>query len=248
MKRKQIEVGVIPAGGKGTRLGWLGKLLPKSLVPIGQKPMIFYVVRNLKKMGVKTVIVLVNYQKAKIQNYLKDEPEFKKIRFKFKHSEQNLGLADVIYKTKEIIKDQFIVVLGDDFTICDRLSEFPQNLKQKNAVLMEAVIKEKSLKTLSQTCEVFLKKGNYITKAIEKPKKPKPGYRGCGIYLFSSEIFESIAKTPISKSTRKKEITDTINLLAKKGKATAWKLDGININVNTIEDLIAATSTLYKQK
>src|SRR3989338_7451964 len=83
---KNVQVGVILVGGRGTRLGWLGKFLPKSLVPIGQKPMLYYIVKNIQKMGIRKIYLLVNYKKNLIKDYLKEESEFKKIAFKFIHS------------------------------------------------------------------------------------------------------------------------------------------------------------------
>jgi len=242
---KNVQVGVILVGGKGTRLGWLGKFLPKSLVPIGQKPMLYYITRNLLSMKINKVYLLVNYKKNLIKNYLFGEPEFQKMSFKFIHSKPDFGLADVILITGRYIKEPFVVFLGDDLTISPQISQFPKDGFSKKAIAQEAVIKENNPKILSQTCEVFFDKSGKITKAVEKPQKPKSTYRGCGIYFFQPEVFKYIEKTLPSKSTGKREITDTINLIAQDGKAFAWKIDGVNVNVNTQDDLTKATKYLF---
>lgn len=242
---KNVQFGVVLAGGKGTRLGWIGKFLPKSLVPMGQKPMLYYIIKNLELMKITKVYLLVNYKKDLIKRYLTQEKEFKKMNFLFLHSQPNLGLAQVIQKTERFIKEPFVVFLGDDLTICPKISQFPKEGLQKGIVAQEAVIKENDAKILSQTCEVFLNKEGKIIKAIEKPQKPTSKYRGCGLYFFRPQVFEYIRKTPALKKTGKKEITDTINLIAQDGKAFAWPLDGINVNVNTQEDLVKAVKCLF---
>ncbi|EKD57105.1 MAG: putative dTDP-glucose pyrophosphorylase [uncultured bacterium] len=242
---KNVQVGVVLAGGKGTRLGWLGKFLPKSLVPIGQKPMLYYIIKNLKSMKITKIYLLVNYKKNLIKRYLAEEPEFKEIDFYYIHSQPNLGLAQVIQKTERFIKEPFVVFLGDDFTICPKISQFPKKGLQKGIVAQEAVIRENDAKILSQTCEVFFDKEGKILKASEKPQKPTSKYRGCGLYFFRPQVFDYIRKTPNSKKTGKREITDTINLIAQDGKAFAWPLDGVNVNINTQADLVKAIKCLF---
>src|SRR3990167_4088496 len=105
---KNVQVGVVLAGGKGVRLGWLGKFLPKSLIPIGQKPMLYYIIKNLELMKINKIYLLVNYKKNLIKQYLEEEPGFNKIQFHFIHSQSSLGLAQVIQKTERFIKEPFI--------------------------------------------------------------------------------------------------------------------------------------------
>ena len=119
------------------------------------------------------------------------------------------------------------------------------SLLQKGAIAQEAVILENNSKILSQTCEVFFDKKGKILKANEKPQKPTSKYQGCGLYFFRPQVFDYIRKTPNSKKTGKKEITDTINLIAQDGKAFAWQIDGVNVNINTQEDLVKAIKCLF---
>ena len=240
-KSPSERIAVIPAGGQGSRLGWLGKFLPKSLVPIGTKPILHNIISNLVLMNISEVYVLVDYKKNLIKSYLKEQKEFSKIKFHFVNSHPNLGLADVVALTSQKIKIPFVVILGDDFTQSKNISKFPHPKNFDEIVAQEAVIKEKDRKLLAQTCEVYLNRKRLITKAVEKPQNPKSNYRGAGLYLFQPEIFNYIKKTPISKKTGKREITDTVNLVAKDNKACSWPINGINININTEQDLEKAT-------
>ena len=248
MKTPATRIGVIPVGGKGTRLGWLGNLLPKPLVPLGQKPMLYHVIKNLKIMGIDTIYLLVNYKSNLIKQYVSTEKKFNKLKFRFIKSEQHLGLAEVILKTEKHIKESFAVILGDDFTQSTNLKNFTTSPFPDYAIAMEAIVKENRTDILSQTCEIYTNSKGQITKAVEKPTKPKSKFRGCGIYLFTPQIFGYIRKTKHSKVSKKKEITDTINLVAKDKKAYVWRLKGVNVNVNTQTDLEKATKYLYSIK
>lgn len=246
--RRGIKIGVIPIGGKGTRLGWLGNFLPKSLVPLGQKPMLYLIIKNMQIMGIEQIYLLINYKSNLIKKYLKEEDEFKNLKIRFLKSEPGLGLADVILKTEKYIKKPFVTILGDDFTKSPILKQFTMVELPEDAIVLEAVCIEKNRTILSQTCEIHVNSKNQITKAVEKPKKPRSNLRGCGIYLFTPQIYDYIRKTKHSLITKKKEITDTINLTAKDKKAYAWNLKGVNININSQLDLEKATKCLYSLK
>ena len=248
MEKEKITIGIIPAGGKGTRLGWLGNFLPKSLVPLGQKPMLYLIIKNMQIMGIEQIYLLVNYKSHLIKQYLSGENEFKNLKIKYIKSEQGLGLADVILKTERFIKKPFICILGDDFTTSPNLRQFTTTNLPHKIIAQEAVILEKSQVILAQTCEVYVNAKNQITKALEKPKKPKSKFRGCGIYLFTPQIYDYIKKTKYSPRSQKREITDTINLIAIDKKAYAWNLKGVNININTQQDLEKAIKYLYSLK
>lgn len=248
METPKIRIGVVPVGGRGTRLGWLGNFLPKPLVPLGPKPMLYYAIKNLETMGIDTVYLLVNYKSNLIKQYVASEKEFNKLKFRFIKSEQRFGLAEVILKTEKYINKSFVVILGDDFTKSTNLTDFIASHLSENAVVVEVIVKESRPDILSQTCEIYINSRKQITKAVEKPNKPKSKYRGCGIYLFTPQVYHYIRKTKYSKVSKKKEITDTINLASKDKKAYAWHLNGVNINVNTQQDLEEATKYLYSLK
>src|SRR3989344_1416203 len=241
----KAKIGVIPVGGKGTRLGWLGNFLPKSLVPLGQKPILYLIIKNMQIMGIEQIYLLVNYKSNLIKQYLSGENEFKNLQIRFIKSEPGLGLADVILKTEKFIIKPFISILGDDFTNSPSLKQFTTAKLPKDAIVQEAVVIEKNPTILSQTCEVYVNSKKQIIKALEKPTKPKSKFRGCGIYLFTPQIYDYIRKTKYSLISKKKEITDTINLAAIDKKAYAWYLKGVNININTQQDLEKAIKYLY---
>jgi bifunctional UDP-N-acetylglucosamine pyrophosphorylase/glucosamine-1-phosphate N-acetyltransferase len=87
-----------------------------------------------------------------------------------------------------------------------------------------------------------------IREIVEKPLAPKSNLRGVGVYLFDPKVFDFIDVTPTSDKRNEKEITDTIGLIAKEGRAYGALINGVNINVNTYSDLLEATKLLLKFK
>ena len=75
---------------------------------------------------------------------------------------------------------------------------------------------------------------------LEKPEDPPYMLRGCGVYIFSSEIYEFINKTPVHPVRKEKEITYTINSIAKEGKAYGYIINGSNVNINDYNELLKA--------
>ena len=69
MNMKKVRIGVIPAAGGGKRMGYLSQILPKCLFPLYDKPIIHYIVENMKEVGINQLYIIVNYQKDKIIGY-----------------------------------------------------------------------------------------------------------------------------------------------------------------------------------
>jgi len=244
---KRIKVGCIPAAGKGKRINCLPltKVLPKPMLPIGNKPILEYVVLNMKAMGVKTIFIIIGHKKDVIMDYFEDGSEFG-VDIQYIYQREPKGIAHAINLTRDYITDNFITILGDDFTISNSLINLVHLFFEKNATVVEGVVEEKNLEVIKDTCCVKLDENERIIEIIEKPKNPISNLRGIGIYLFSPEIFEFIDKTKPSKIRNELEITNTIRLVSKIGKAYGGLIDGININVNKVEDLMRAWKMIDK--
>src|SRR3989344_4191509 len=123
-------IGVIPAAGKGTRLREIGKQIPKSLVEIKGITLLERAIKNLKKNGVKEIIVIVGYKKEKITNFL-NQRNFG-IKIKTLVQEEQRGLAHAILQTEAIIDETFIVQLPDNIIEAD-LSNLINKFFKNNA-------------------------------------------------------------------------------------------------------------------
>jgi len=242
---KKIKVGVVPAAGKGRRLNdlLLTKVLPKPMLPILNKPILEYVIENMKSIGIEEVYIIVGPKKEIIQEYFADGEDFN-LHITYVEQQPSEGIAHAIGQTKDYISEPFMVILGDDLTIARSLSNLAETFWKKSAWVVEGVVPEKNLETIRRTCCVTLGNTGEMTEIVEKPLAPKSNLRGVGVYLFDPKVFDFIEATPISNKRNEKEISDTIDLIAKEGRAYGALINGININVNTYADLLEATKML----
>jgi NDP-sugar pyrophosphorylase family protein len=201
----------------------------------------------MKKIGVEKIYMLVSWKKETIEEYFRNGDDFG-VKIEYVDSTGTQGIAHAISLLKDRIKEPFAVFLGDDFTIANSLENIINVFFENNAIAVEGVIQEDDINTLKQTCSVTMDKSGKILDIIEKPKEPPTKIRGCGIYIFDPAVFDFIEKTPLSPARNQKEITDTIGLISKVGKAYGFLIDGINVNINTFSDLFLATEIALKNK
>jgi len=232
---EKIKIGVIPAAGQGTRMGYLSHILPKCLFPLYDKPILHYVIENMKRVGIEEIYIVVNFQKEKIIEYINKVKDEIGINANFIHVDKILGLLYSILSAKDSVNEPFMAILGDDVTLTKSLENLVNKFQNSNAVVVEGVVKENDSNALKSTCCVHLGENNKIERIIEKPSEPTSNLRGTGVYVFDNEIFDYAKKVSVMKS-----ITETIDLVARDGKAYAEFIDGLNINVNSYEDLLNA--------
>jgi glucose-1-phosphate thymidylyltransferase len=245
--RDKVTIGVIPAAGGGTRFGYLSHVLPKTLFPLYNQPILHHVIDHMIEVGIRDIYIIVNKFKDKIIDYCSYIKLSPKTKIHFIDQKKLDGLASAILLVEPYVKTKpFLVILGDDCTISKSMSSLLNFFYNTPTIAVEAIIKEKDQRILSQTNSVKLGRDRRIIEIIEKPKKPKYFYRGCGIYLFTSEIFSIIKKTPISMIRNEREITHSLQLLTQQKLVHGFMIKGINININNYDDLLIA-STLIKK-
>lgn len=236
----RIRLGVIPAAGEGTRMGYLSQVLPKCLFPVYDRPVIHSIVENMKIIGVEQIYVIVNYQKERLVEYFNSVVDEISISINFIEQKQLSGIAGAIMLTSHYINEPFMVILGDDCTITPSLQNLVDLFFKRSATVVEGIVREENHELLKSTCCVHLGESGRILEIVEKPKNPVSNLRGCGVYAFSNDIFSYIEKTPASAIRNEVEITQTIDLVAREKKAFGEFIDGVNININSYEDLLRA--------
>jgi dTDP-glucose pyrophosphorylase len=201
------------------------------------------------KIGVEKIVIPTYTKKERVLEYFehaKNEIDAEICLLSL--NELPKGIALSIQSARPNVDEPFIVILGDDITIADSFQPLLDAFFTSGAVAVEAVVKEENQKTIKKTCCVELKDSGQITEITEKPRSPKSNIRGCGIYVFDPQIFEYIESTPPSPPRNEVEITNTIGLVAKDGKAYGKLLNGININVNSPDDLFQAWCVVKQQQ
>lgn len=242
---KKFKVGIIPAAGKGLRLNdlLLTRVLPKPMLPILNKPLLEYVIENMKSVGVEDIYIIVGPKREIIQEYFGNGEDFS-LHITYIEQKPLRGIAHAISLTRDFVSEPFAVILGDDLTIASSLNNLVETFWEKNAWVVEGAVPEDNVEAIKRACCIALGTDGKINEIIEKPLVPKSNLRGIGVYICDAKVFDFIEATPVSEKRNEKEITDTIGLIAKQGKAFGALINGRNINVNTALDLMEATTLL----
>ena len=182
-----IKKGIILAGGKGTRMSPLTKAVNKQLLPIYDKPLIFYPLSILMLAKIKEVLIIVN--KGQLDQYKKIIPNGKNLGMKivFIEQEKPVGLPDAfILGEKFIGKSGVAMILGDNFFYGQNLSVKLKNCTKlkKGAKIILHKVPNPELFGVAKTNL----KNNKISQIIEKPKKFVSDYAITGLYFFDNKV------------------------------------------------------------
>ena len=238
---KKIRVGIMPAAGIGKRLSNLPltRILPKPLLPLINKPIMEYGIENMKRLGVEIVHIIVGSQNKLIKKYFGDGSEFG-VDINYILQPNPSGIADAIELTRSYVDEPFCVVLGDDFTFSKSLDNLVNDFWTKKAKIIEGFVFEKDIEKIKLSCSITLNQHGEIIDIQEKPDIVTSEIRGCGIYICDPIVYDYISKTPVSSQRCEKEITNTLKLMAKEHVAYGSAINGKNININRLSDLIEA--------
>ncbi len=212
-----IKKGIILSGGKGTRMSPLTKAVNKQLLPIYDKPLIYYPLSVLMLAKIRDVLIVVN--KGQLDQYKKILPNGKNLGIKISYVEQDKprGLPDAfILGEKFIGKSSVSLILGDNFFYGQYLTEkLKSSVKIKNGakVFLHRVRKP-------ERYGVAKVKNNKIISIKEKPKKFFSDYAITGLYFFDNKVVNYSKKLKPSKRGEI-EITDLLKKYKEKGKLSA---------------------------
>ncbi len=229
-----IKKGIILAGGKGTRMSPLTKAVNKQLLPIHDKPLIFYPLSILMLAGIKDILIIVN--KGQLPQYKKIIPNGKNFGIKIEYLEQKNpnGLPEAFILGEKFINNQNVcLILGDNFFYGQNLSKILQNcskLKNGAKVLLHRVNNPESF----GVAKVLGKK---IKSIKEKPKKFLSDLAITGLYFFDKKVCNYAKKLKPSKRGEL-EIVDLLNFYLRNKKLSAELIGrgGAWLDTGSIED------------
>ena len=209
-----LKKGIILAGGSGTRLSPLTKAVNKQLLPIYDKPLIFYPLSILMLANIKDILIIVNPKQIENFKNLLGNGRRYGIKIKYKVQNKPKGLPDAFVLGKNFIKkDNVALILGDNFFYGQSLtSKLEKSLNHKNGarIFLKKVNKPENY-------GIAKIKKNQIKKIIEKPKKFVSEYAITGLYFFDNNVCK-YAKTLKPSKRDELEITDLLNIYKKNKK------------------------------
>jgi len=198
---------LILSGGRGTRLRPITHTSAKQLLPVANKPILFYGIEAIKEAGIKDVGIVVGETKNEIKNAVGTGKKWE-INVTYIDQEAPLGLAHAVKISQEFIRDDsFVMYLGDNL-IKDGITSLVKEFKKTrpNAQILLSRVPH------PEQFGVVELKGKKVVRLIEKPKKPRSELALVGVYMFDKSIFEAVNK--IQPSWRSElEITDAIQYL-----------------------------------
>jgi len=230
--------GVVLAGGKGTRLYPLTRVTNKHLLPVFERPMIYYPIQTLVDAGIRDVIVVTGgHNSGDFLRLLSNGKDFDLHRIHYTYQEGEGGIADALRLAEPFVEGEKIcVILGDNIienNIIDSAAAFEKQRAGAHILLKQVPDPQRF------GCPV-LSEGR-ILRIEEKPKNPQSGYAVTGIYFYDATVFEKIGRTRPS-SRNELEITDVNNMYLEEGSLTHSILDGWWTDAGTFESLLKATN------
>jgi glucose-1-phosphate thymidylyltransferase len=230
--------GVILAGGLGTRLYPLTKVTNKHLLPVYDKPMIFYPIQTLINAGIHDILLVTGGNNAgDFLRLIGNGKDFGLAHINYTYQQGEGGIAEALRLAEYwAAGDRICVVLGDNIierNIARAVESYRKQERGAKILLKEVQDPERF--------GVPVLEGERVVKIEEKPKDPKSLYAVTGIYLFDGCVFE-IIKTLKPSERGELEITDVNNAYIARGELTWDTLEGWWTDAGTFESLRKATN------
>jgi glucose-1-phosphate thymidylyltransferase len=240
-----IKKAIILAGGKGTRLSPLTKVLNKQLLPLYDKPLIFYPLSVLMLAGIKEILIITNKGETNLFKKILGNGENLGIKIFYKEQKKPNGLPEAFIIGEKFIKNQSVaLILGDNFFYGQG---FTNRIKEKIRENRGATIFTYIVNNPKDYGIIELDKNNKIKNILEKPKKTKSRLAITGFYLFDKNVINFSKQLKPSKR-KELEIVDLIKKYFKKkildaefmGRGSAWLDTGNVQNLNETAQFISS--------
>lgn len=230
--------GIILAGGLGSRLRPLTLVTNKHLLPVYDRPMIYYPIECLVKAGINEILIVTGGEHAgDFLKLLKNGKQLGIKHLEYAYQEGEGGIADALKLAEDFADgDKVVVILGDNIiekNIKHAVAEFFTQPSGAKILLKEVPDPERF--------GVVKLEGGKVSQIIEKPKDPPSNLAVIGIYMYDNDVF-AIAKTLKPSARGELEITDVNNEYLRRGDLTYSTLDGWWTDAGQFESLLRASN------
>ena len=230
--------GVVLAGGTGSRLNPLTRVTNKHLLPVYDKPMVYYPIQTLVNAGIEEILLVTGGKNAgEFLRLLGNGRDFGLKHINYTYQEGEGGIAEALGLAEHFADGQPIcVVLGDNI-IENNVRDAVENFK-KQGTGAKILLKEVQDAERFGVAEI---NGDRVVSIQEKPRNPKSNYAVIGIYLYDATVFQKIRRLKPS-GRGELEITDVNNFYLEEGHLTYEVLDGWWTDAGTFESLLRANN------
>jgi glucose-1-phosphate thymidylyltransferase len=236
--------GIVLAGGTGSRLFPLTKITNKHLLPIYDRPMIYYPIQTLVDAGIRDIMIVTGGRNSgDFLRLLANGKEFGLKHLNYAYQEGEGGIADALALAEHFADGQKIcVVLGDNIIQSNVRSAVDRFTAQESGA--HILLKEVQDAERFGVAEV---QGGNVVGIEEKPSRPKSNYAVTGIYMFDATVFQKI-QTLVPSGRGELEITDVNNAYIREGSMTFSFLDGWWTDAGTFESLLRAANLVAETR
>lgn len=234
--------GLVLSGGTGTRLRPITHTSAKQLIPIANKPVLFYVLEQLREAGIKEVGIVVGETKKEVMEAVGDGSRFN-LSISYIEQEAPLGLAHAVKISRPFLKnDDFVMFLGDNL-VKDGIKAFVEEFKREkpNSLILLARVPEPQRFGVAELSD------GKVVRLVEKPEVPLSDLALVGVYLFDKNIFKAVEN--VKPSFRGElEITDAIQyLIDQEFEVKPHIIDGWWKDTGKLEDILEANRIMLSE-
>ncbi len=229
--------GIILAGGSGSRLRPLTNTTNKHLLPVYDKPMIYYPIQTLKDAGITEILVITSGEHAgNVFKLLGSGKDFG-VKFTYRVQDTAGGLPHAIALAEGFVgNDKFVSINGDNI-LSDSVKPFVDafaNGKEASRILLFETTPEEARKA-----GVAIMQGEKLTGFVEKPQNPPSNWISIGFYMYTPDVFHVI-RTLKPSARGELEITDLHNHYLQRQTLTASKISGNWMDAGSFDELLRA--------
>ena len=230
--------GVVLAGGRGTRLQPMTRVVNKHVLPVYDEPMIYYPVRTLISAGIDEILVISNAEHIGKYIELLEGEDFS-ANFQYLVQSEPKGIAHAVSLSEDFVDDKFTVVLGDNIVLGDVAETIA--LKDESAKILLKQVDEPTAYGVAQV------KDNQVVSLKEKPDSPESDLAVIGLYMYDTSVFDIIRDLEPSERGEY-EITDVNKRYVERGKLAYEEIDNEWLDAGTPEGLFKSSKQVREHK
>ncbi len=234
----QEITGVTLAAGKGSRMMSLQTMLPKPVLPVLDRPIVYHQLEAMARLGIRKAIVVVGHRGYEVVRQIERQPPVG-IEIDYVPQESTLGIAHCVGCLESAIEGPFLLFLGDIYFHAPKLEGIVTLFRESQADAVLGAIEEEDTEAISRNYCIVTDESGLARQVIEKPRYPKSNLKGVGIYLFTPVVFDAIRRTSRTAMRDEYEITDSIQILIDLGYGVRPCTDIVHdLNVTFPRDLL----------
>jgi glucose-1-phosphate thymidylyltransferase len=231
-------ISVVLAAGRGQRFGGFAGELPKALLPVLGKALVVAQLEALRALGVRESVLVVGHRQERIRALLGDGASLG-LALRYVEQPEPLGIAHALGCAAALVTRPFLCLLGDVVFEPADLARVAAGLAGADAVVGVRAVED--AREVARNFAVERDAQGFARAVVEKPRQPRPGWKGIGLYAFRPEFLELARATPPSALRSERELTDAIQRHIEAGaRVRAVACEGRDFNLSEPADLLAA--------